>query len=95
MVFCTGCGKESETGDVFCRSCGARLRELPRSKSAIEKTLEELREFVDTVAEEIKKQLLDQIDEIDEGIASGKMSEEEFKAEAEEIRNRLRKFTEG
>ncbi len=95
MVFCTGCGKESETEDAFCRGCGARLRELPKNKSPIEETLKELRDFVDTVASEIKKQLLGQIDEIDKGFASGKMSEDEFMAEAEEIRNRLRNFTEG
>jgi hypothetical protein len=96
MVFCTYCGKEPGKEDVFCTRCGNKLKDVDVQPQDIklERTLKDLRALVDTVADEIKKQLLGQISEIESGFRTGTFTQEEFDKEAEEIKERLLRFTE-
>jgi hypothetical protein len=96
MAYCTRCGKKSEKGDTFCRKCGDRLEEEPLAEplaeDGIKENISNLEGLVDEAAEGIKRELLGQISQIETEVKSGKMKNEEFHAEAEEIKQRLLKF---
>ncbi|MFQ5801036.1 MAG: zinc-ribbon domain-containing protein [Candidatus Hydrothermarchaeales archaeon] len=94
MLFCTHCGHEAEKGDVFCRRCGTKLRDVSSGKDEIERTVKDLRVLVDKVAEQIKIELLEQVSEIESGIRTGSFTKKEFEAEVQEIKGRLSRFTE-
>jgi uncharacterized membrane protein YvbJ len=93
MAYCTRCGKKTQKGDVFCRKCGARLEEeKPLAEDGLKETVSNLEGLVDEAAQGIKRELLAQISKIEEEIKNGKLTVDEFHAEANEIRQRLLKF---
>lgn len=95
MLFCSHCGKESEKRDVFCRKCGSKIIiKLATSDDKTKGTVSELEGLVDEAARGIKKELLEQVLEIEDGLKKGDISLDEFDSEAEEIRDRLQNFIE-
>jgi uncharacterized membrane protein YvbJ len=94
MLFCSHCGKGSEKQDVFCRKCGSKISIKPTVNDKIQGTVSELEGLVDEAARGIKKELLEQVFEIEDGLKKGNISQDEFDLEAEEIRDRLHNFIE-
>ncbi|RMF90811.1 MAG: hypothetical protein D6733_02815 [Methanobacteriota archaeon] len=95
MVFCTHCGKKPREGDLYCRGCGTRLQAVSPEQAEVERAIRELKGLVERVAEEIKKELLHQVAEVEKGFRDGVFTKEEFDSEVEEIRGRLLSFTGG
>lgn len=95
MLFCSHCGNESETRDVFCRKCGSKIIiKQAAADDKIKGTVSELEGLVDEAARGIKKELLEQVFEIENGLKKGVISLDEFDSEAEEIKDRLHNFIE-
>ncbi len=97
--FCTLCGSLAEKGDIFCRKCGGKIARDPEGKTKeqtevgeIKKTLSELSGLIEKATEHMKKELIEQVKEIEKGLGSGKLTKTQFDAEVEEIRNRLNRF---
>ena len=95
MAFCKQCGTEAKKGDLFCRSCGTKIvkkETKPLKKDKESDILSELKSLVDTVAKEMKKELLSQVAEIEKGLVSGDLTKEEFNSEAKEMKGRFLEF---
>jgi hypothetical protein len=92
MRTCNECGKKPEKKDVFCRKCGAKLDEKKAVETLVGSTLVDLRNLVDEAAREIKKELIGQVNEIEEGVKTGRLTLEEFDSKADELKARLINF---
>jgi uncharacterized membrane protein YvbJ len=74
---------------AYCTRCGKKTQ---KGDVFCRKCGANLEGLVDEAAQGIKRELLAQISKIEEEIKNGKLTVDEFHAEANEIRQRLLKF---